>query len=100
MLAGLRYAPESPWVVSIDRTSACVYGSPRAFVRSCVRACVLRACPACVRACVFRALDDMKLGLSGEEAHQVVLHLEREGHMKDWRVSIQGFLDVHGGGER
>jgi hypothetical protein len=64
-----------------------------------VRACVLACVRACVRACMFRALDDMKLGLSGEEAHQVVLHLEREGHMKDWRVSIKGFLDVHGGDE-
>jgi len=42
----------------------------------------------------------MKLGLSGVEANELVLHLQKEGHMKDSRISIQGFLDVLGGGER
>jgi hypothetical protein len=42
----------------------------------------------------------MKLGLSNEEAYQVLKHLDDAGHIRANRVNIQGFLEYFGGGER
>jgi len=54
----------------------------------------------CVCVCVFRAFDAMKLGLSNEEAYQVLKHLDDAGHIRANCVNIQGFLEYFGGGER